>query len=284
MASADAAHREKRRKRSEIRSDGNAYRACGDIEVLGKPVLEDPRCLRSELYSAGSTRRRIVRASSMVSSSISRSSLSHSRSISKHRHKSAHVHRSETEVKQHTRRKSISEDDDSSHYVYVPPRPKARSSTIKISERRREDDSSDTSEDGAMSTVSEESESEPEPKPKERKIKIIYVNNERPRSSWYNSLRVRADDAKTTKADGKASTKSLHRSNTTSSHRLRSQSAQDVREPKPVTKRSHSLSQSRLPTKSLYEPSMTGSKATNKRASFFGIFTPTIKEEKPPRL
>jgi hypothetical protein len=35
IASADVAYREKRRKRLEIRSDGNPYRACGDIEVLG---------------------------------------------------------------------------------------------------------------------------------------------------------------------------------------------------------------------------------------------------------
>lgn len=286
MASAVGTYRERRRKRS-IGSDGKPYKACGDIEVLGKPALEGLRGVRSEVYSAGSTRRRVVPAPRMVSSSISRSSLSHSRPISKHRHKSAHVHRSETEVKRHTRRKSISKDDDSSHsYIYVPKRPKGRSSTVKVSERRREDDSSDTNEDGAMSTVSEESESEPEPKPKpkERKVKIIYVDSERPRSSRRNSPRVGAGDDKTTKGEVKASSKSLHRSNTTSSYRLRSQSAQDVQESKPVMKRSHSLSQSHLPTKPLYEPSMMSSKATTKRASFFGIFTPTIKEEKPPRL
>jgi len=209
-------------------------------------------------------------------SSITRSSASHSRPVSKYRHKSAHVHRSKTEVKQHTRRKSISKNDDSSHYS------KTRSSTIKISERRREDDSSDSDEDGAMSTVSEESEWEREQKPKERKVKIIYVKSERPRSSR-RSLREVASDEKTSKGEVKVTTKSLNRS-ATSSHRIRSQSAQDVRESKPVLKRSHSLSQSHLPTKSHHEPPMTNSKATSRRASFFGLFTPTIKEEKPPRL
>jgi hypothetical protein len=284
MASADTARRERRRKRS-IGSGGSPYKACGDIEVLAKPALEDLRCLRSQLYSAGSTRRRVVPASRMVSPSISRSSLSHSRPVSKHKHNSAHIHRSETEVKKHTRRKSISKDDESSHsYVCVSPRQKARSSTVTVSERRREDDSSGTDEDGVMSPISEESELEPEPKPKERKIKIIYVKSERPRSSRRNSLGAIADNNKTTKDNVKASTKSLRRSSTTSSHRLRSQSAQDIREPKPVMKRSHSLSQSHLPSKSLYEHSTTNSKPTSKRASFFGIFTPTIKEERPPRL
>jgi hypothetical protein len=274
MMSADGAHRKRWRKQS-IGSDGKPCRACGDIEALEKPALEDLHGLRSELYSAGSTKRRVVPASSMVSSSILRSSVSHSRPISKHRHKSAHVHRSKTEVKQHTRRKSISKNDDSSHYA------KTRSSTIKISERRREDDSSDTDEDGAMSTVSEESEWER--KPKERKVKIIYVKSERPRSSR-RSLRDVARDEKTSKDEVKVSTKSLNRSNTTSSHRIRSQSVQDVRESKSVLKRSHSLSQSHLPAKSHHEPPMANSKATSRRASFFGLFTPTIKEEKPPRL
>jgi hypothetical protein len=280
MTSADTARREKRRKlREGIGSHGKPYKASGDIEVLEKPALEDLRCLRSEVYSAGSTRRRVVPTSRMVSSSISRSSLSHSKPISKHRHKSAHGHRSKSEV----RRKSTSKDDDSSHsYVYVPSRPKARSSTVRVSERRREDDSSDTDEDGVMSAVSEESGPEPEPKTKERKVKIIYVKSERPRSSRRNSLRV-ADNEKVSRDDVKIPTRSLHRSNTTSSHKPRSHSAQDIRESKPVMKKSHSLSQSHLPTKSLYEPSLN-SKATNKRASFFGIFTPTIKEEKPPRL
>ena len=281
MTTADAARWEKGRKRREgIGSHGKPYKASGDIEVLEKPAMEDLRCLRSEVYSAGSTRRRVVPTSRMVSSSISRASLSHSRPISKHRHKSAHGHRSKSEV----RRKSTSEDDDSSHsYVYVPPRPKARSSTVRVSERRREDNSSDADEDGVMSAVSEESGPEPEqgPKTKERKVKIIYVKSERPRSSRRNSLRV-AGDEKTSRDDVKIPTRSLHRSNTASSHKPRSHSAQDIRESKPVMKKSHSLSQSHLPTKSLYEPSLN-SKAT-KRASFFGIFTPTIKEEKPPRL
>jgi hypothetical protein len=283
MASADRAQRERRRKRS-IGSDPKPYKACRDIEALGKTALEDLCGLRSELYSTGFTRHRVVPASSMVSPYISRSSLSHSRPVSKNRHKSAHVRRSETEAKQHTRRKSISKNNHSSYYVYVPPLPKARSSTIKISERRREDDSSNTDDDEATSTVSEESELEQEQKPKERKVKIIYVNSERPRSSRRNSLRDVVNDEKTSKDEVKASAKSSHRSNTTSSHRTRSQSARDVRASKPVIKRSHSLSQSHLPTKSHYEPSMMNSKATSKRASFFGIFTPTIKEEKPPRL
>jgi hypothetical protein len=282
---ADAARRERRRKWPEkIGSDGKHYKAGGDIEVLEKPALEDLHGLRSEVYSAGSTRRSEFPASRMVSSSTSRSSLSHSSPISKHRHKIAHVYRSETEVKQRIRRKSASKDDGSSHsYVYVPPRPKARSSTIRVSERRREDDSSDTDEDGVISAVSEESELEPELKPRERKVKIIHVKAERPRSSRRNSLRV-ADDDKISQYDVKASAKSSHRSNTTSSHNLRSQSGQDIGESKPVMKRSDSLSQSHVPTKSLYEHSFTNSKATSKRTSFFGIFTPTIKEEEPPRL
>ncbi len=286
MTSADAVLGERRRKRAEdIGSHGKPHGASGDIEVVEKPALEDLRGFRSELYSAGSTRRRVVPGSRMVSSSISRPSLSHSRTISKHRHKNAHVHRSETEVRQHTRRKSTSKDDDSSHYVYVHPRPKARSSTVKVCERRREDDSSDTDEEGLMSALSErsESESKPKPKTKERKVKIIYMKSEQPRPSRRSSVRA-ADDDKMTTHDAKISTKSSHRSNTTSSHKLRSQSAQDIRESKPLMKRSHSLSQSHLPTKSLYEASLTNSKATSKRASFFGIFAPTIKEEKPPRL
>jgi hypothetical protein len=206
---------------SEFPPDGDPDKACGDIEVLERPAQENLRGLRSEIYSAGPTRRRVVSASSMASSSISRSSLSHSRPISEHRHKSELVHRSHTEVKRHKRRKSISkDDDDSSHYISVPRRSKARTSTIKIIERGRDDDSSDTGEDGAMSVVSDESGSEAKPKPNERKPKVTYVKPEQPRSSRRNSLRDVADDEKTSKDKVKASTKSLHRSNTTSSHRV----------------------------------------------------------------
>jgi hypothetical protein len=276
--------RERRRNRSEeIGSDGRPDKASGDIEVLEKPVLEDLRGLKSEVFSSGSTRSGVVSASRMVSSSTLRSSLSHSRPISKHRRKSVHRHRSETEAKHHTKRKSTSKGDESSHsHIHVSSRPKVRSSTIRVTERRRENDSSDSDGDGVISVVYEESEAEREPKPKERKVKIIYVESERPRSSRRNSLKV-ADDDKVSRGDVKASTKSLHRSNTTSSHKLRSHSAQDIRESKPVMRRSHSLSQSHLLTKSHYEPSLN-SKSTSKRASFFGIFTPTIKEERPPRL
>lgn len=281
MASADSAQSERRRTRSEICSDGESYKACGDIE---RPAREELRGLRSEPISAGSRRRRVVPASTMVSSSILRSSLSHSRPISKHRRKSELVHRSETGVKQHTRRTSISKDDDSSHYISVPRRPKVRSSTIKTVERRQEDDSSDTNEDEPMSIVSEESESEAKPKPRERKEKITIMKTERPRSSRRNSVRDAANDEKTSKDDINASTRSLHRSNTKSSHRTRSQSVQGVRESEPVRKRRHSLSQSRLPTKSPHEPSMTNSKATSRHPSFLGIMLPPIiKEEKPPK-
>lgn len=261
--------------------------------------MEELRNLRSELYSASSRKRRVVLASSMVSSSISRSSLSHSKPISKHRRKSAYSHRSEAKKKQHRKRKAISRDDGSSYVsVYGPPRPRERSSNVTVSERRtswRDDVSSESSDRGprSMSAVSEESEmeseseSEPEiePEQKPRKVKVIYVMNERPKSSRHSSHKVGGGDGKRKKDGVKASTKSVHRSNTTSSRRIRSQSAQDVRESRPVLKRSNTTSASSLPTK-LYEPSLTSTKNTNKRASasFFGLFASTIKEEKPPRL
>jgi hypothetical protein len=300
MASADAARRERRRKRAEIGWDGKLpYKDGGDIEGLEKPTLEKLRSLRSELYSASSRKRRVVPASRMISSSILRSSFSHSKPISKHRHKSAHSHGSETERKSHRKRKATSRDDESSYIsVYGPPRPRERPTTVKVPERRtsrRDEVSSGSSErrPRAMSAVSEESvtesESEPEPKPERKarkvKVKVIYVT-ERPKSSRRSSHKLVEEDGKRNKDDVKTSANSVHRSNTTSSHKLRSQSAQDVRESRPVLKRSHTLSASYLPPKPLYEPSLTGAKNTNRRptSSFFGLFAPSIKEEKPPRL
>jgi hypothetical protein len=238
----------------------------------------------------------------MVSSSISRSSLSHSRPISRHRHKSAHVHRSETDIRSHRKRKTTSRDDESSYIsAYGPARPRERSTPVRALERRasrRGDVSSGSSErrPRPMSAVSEESETEsesepdpkPDPEPKARKVRVVYVTSERPKSSRRSSHKHVGDDGKRAKDEIKGSTKSIHRSNTTSSHKLRSQSAQDIRdlrESRPSLKRSHTLSASHLPTKPLYEPSLTSAKNTSKRMSnFFGFLAPTIKEEKPPRL
>lgn len=282
--------RERRDKRS-IRSDGKLYESRGDIEVSEEPVLRDLRGLRSVFHSVGPGKRRVVPVSRMVSSSILRSSLSSSKPLSKHRYKNAHAHRSETGISQLGRRKSTSRDDFSS-FVYRDGtrRPRARLPTAKVSERRAsrlDDDFSDSGEEfKSMSTVSEELESEPEPRPerKERKVKVIHIEDERPKSSRHGLHRLIGGNGKTTKDDARVSTKSLHRSNTTSSHKLRSQSAQDVQKSRPALERSHTISVSHLPTKSPYQSSLTSTKGTQKRSSFLGIFAPPIKEEKPPRL
>jgi hypothetical protein len=213
---ADAPRRKGRRKGEEIGSEDGPDKWRGDIEDARKPAPEELRNLRNDLYSGGSTKRRTVHASRMATS-LSRSSLSHSKSSSRHRSKSIDAHRSEAEIKPHKRRRKSSRDEESAPiYVYGPPKAKVRSATVKVTEKRayRQDDSSSDSStnDGILSIVSEESEHEH----KTRKVKVVYVKSERPRSSRRKGG---ADGEKTAKDSVKMPSKSLSRSHISTSRR-----------------------------------------------------------------
>jgi hypothetical protein len=59
----------------------------------------------------------------------------------------------------------------------------------------------------------------------------------------------------------------------------------DLREYRPpLLKRSNTISSSQAPTKPVDEASILGSKSTNKRSSFLGMFAPPAKDADPVKL
>lgn len=205
-----------RRKLAEIGSDREPYRLRGDLKREDMPTGDELRRRRTDSHSDSSIRRRSIRPPRMVTSPISRSSLSGAKASSRHRHKSSSAYRLEAEAKPRRKTRTSSRDEDSRVYVYGRPRSRDRSSAIRITERRRSgpDDESDER-DGVMSVVSEESELDE--KPKSRKVKVVYVKNESTRPSKHHvSRKVLVDEER---PRVKESARSHHRSHTTVSRR-----------------------------------------------------------------
>jgi hypothetical protein len=213
---ADVVRRSGRRRLAEIGPDMEPYRLRGHIKREDVLTVDELRRTRTDSHSGSSIRRRSVRPSRMVTSSISRSSFSGVKSSSRHRHKSSGAYRSEAEAKPRRKTRTSSRDEDSHVYVYGHPKSKDRSSAIRITERRRSRPGDESDErDEVMSIVSEES--EPDDKPKPRKVKVIYVKNEPTRSSKHHVSRKILVDEERPRV--KESARSQHRSHTTVSRR-----------------------------------------------------------------
>lgn len=219
--SVDAVRSEKRRKRAEIGSLEKSATVRGNIEGERQPNLDELRNLRADIYSGGSPRRSAA-PSRMVSAAVSRSSLTGSKSVSSRRRvKRSSSNRVDGDAKPRRKKRSNSNNSDPPQiYVYgAPPVVKERPSSRIRSETRtlgRDDESCDSNEDmDGLPVVSEE----PEVIPKKRKIRIVYVDEDKPRLSRHSSRRVVAEDHPSTKDKVKVSEKSLHRSNTTSTRR-----------------------------------------------------------------
>lgn len=218
--SADAVRGQKRRKSVDIGSVERSASRRGDIEER-RPTLDELRSLRRDNFIGG-TSRRTAPAPRMVSAAVSRSGSTTSRSISsKHRVKRSSSHRVDSDGKVRRKKRTTSKDGDSPQiYVYGSPKEtrERKSSRIQSETRTlgRDDDSCDSVEGiDVLPVVSEE----PELKPKTRKIRVIYVDDDKARSSRHSSRRTLIDHETSTKDRVKVVEKPLHRSNTTNSRR-----------------------------------------------------------------
>ncbi|KAI9746747.1 MAG: hypothetical protein M1818_000462 [Claussenomyces sp. TS43310] len=251
MAYEDDDSHSRRRQRRSIGSDDGRHRGNRD---MARPTLEEMREIRNELYTNGVRRRAgsITRMPSTTSRTTSAP-----KSSSRHRHGS---HRSDTERLRHRRRATETNIAD---YVYAPREGR---------QRRRESEE----EDDDLSMIAEE------PKAKEKKIRVVYVNEERPRRH------ISRDDER---YESRASSQLPQR---TSSRRSpssqpldilkRTLSTRDVHKDRPLLRRSHTSSSAH--TSKAYGTSVTANPAPLiRRSTFMGLFAPTPAPPRtPPRV
>jgi hypothetical protein len=274
-----------------------------------EPVVSEVPRLRVERLEGSTSTRRSVATPKMTSES--HATLPSLKSVTSHRRRHD-SRRSTVSTKQRTKRKSIPKDDSTPTYVYGTPADRSQSSRITTTETRklgREGESSvSEDEDGEEDATHSEPIRE---KPKKRKIRVIYVDDEEPKSSKPREHRVKLD--REIRDRPRDCHESVGRSRAHPTRRksvveerlaslpkryvvrtfvdarpdpavYRSASTRDLSsEARPSLRRSNTTT-SHVPTiKSPYDPSLAGTTASSRRSSFLGnFFGPTVQHHHEP--